>query len=111
MHGHGNGAGYCCIIKYVCAAVLGAAASGGKVASQTDELTFMRGLVMTDAKGLAVFETVYPGTYEGRTPHIHAKVYSPGCKIHCFARHPCAAYRDIKGVTAASVFGHGHKCT
>lgn len=54
----------------------GTTTSGGVAASQTDDLTFMRGLVMTDAQGLATFETVYPGTYEGRTPHIHVKVHN-----------------------------------
>ena len=57
-----------------CYIVTGAAASGGVAASQTDELTFLRGLVMTNAEGLATFHTIYPGTYEGRTPHIHVKV-------------------------------------
>lgn len=60
----------------MCAHVAGTATSGGVAASQTDELTFMRGLVMTDAEGLATFTTVYPGTYQGRTPHIHVKVHS-----------------------------------
>ena len=52
----------------------GTATSGGATASQTDDLTFMRGIVMTDREGMAIFETVYPGTYSGRTPHIHVKV-------------------------------------
>jgi len=54
----------------------GAAAAGGVAASQTDELTFLRGLVMTDVNGLATFETIFPGRYTGRTPHIHAKVHA-----------------------------------
>ena len=58
------------------ATAAGTATSGGVAASQTDDLTFMRGIVMTDREGLATFETVYPGTYSGRTPHIHVKVYS-----------------------------------
>ncbi|KAL0048124.1 hypothetical protein WJX82_008259 [Trebouxia sp. C0006] len=55
----------------------GAAAAGGVAASQTDELTFLRGLVMTDVNGLATFETIFPGRYTGRTPHIHAKAFVP----------------------------------
>jgi hypothetical protein len=54
----------------------GASAAGGVAASQTDELTFLRGLVMTDVNGLATFETIFPGRYTGRTPHIHAKVHA-----------------------------------
>ena len=38
--------------------------------------TFMRGTQMTDARGEARFETVYPGWYIGRTPHIHFKVFT-----------------------------------
>src|SRR5437588_838015 len=36
--------------------------------------TFMRGVQKTDKTGLAVFRTVYPGWYQGRTVHIHVKV-------------------------------------
>src|SRR5216117_1087208 len=35
--------------------------------------TFMRGIQRTDAKGIAVLQTVYPGWYTGRTVHIHVK--------------------------------------
>ncbi len=31
---------------------------------------------MTDVNGLATFETIFPGRYTGRTPHIHAKVHA-----------------------------------
>src|SRR5438093_8538229 len=37
--------------------------------------TFMRGIQRTNAKGLALFRTVYPGWYQGRTVHIHVKVH------------------------------------
>lgn len=57
-----------------CLCFAGAVAAGGVVASQTDELTFLRGLVMTDTNGLANFETIFPGRYNGRSPHIHVKV-------------------------------------
>ncbi len=36
--------------------------------------TFLRGRLLTDADGAAVFRTVYPGWYDGRTTHIHMKV-------------------------------------
>ena len=38
----------------------------------------MRGRVTTDAEGRYVLETVIPGEYPGRTPHIHVKVFTPG---------------------------------
>ncbi|MEA2163780.1 MAG: hypothetical protein QOK37_1907 [Thermoanaerobaculia bacterium] len=36
--------------------------------------TFTRGVQITDANGWAHFNTIYPGWYSGRTPHIHATV-------------------------------------
>jgi protocatechuate 3,4-dioxygenase beta subunit len=44
--------------------------------------TFMRGLQRTNAKGVAVFRTVYPGWYQGRTVHIHVKVHLGGNVLH-----------------------------
>ncbi len=37
----------------------------------------MRGRVATDAEGRYALETVVPGPYPGRTPHIHVKVFDP----------------------------------
>jgi protocatechuate 3,4-dioxygenase beta subunit len=36
--------------------------------------TFLRGTQFTDADGAVHFDTIYPGWYPGRTPHIHFKV-------------------------------------
>lgn len=36
--------------------------------------TYLRGVQYTDAHGLAFFDTIYPGWYQGRTTHIHGKV-------------------------------------
>jgi protocatechuate 3,4-dioxygenase beta subunit len=36
--------------------------------------TFLRGIAVTDSNGVATFETIQPGWYQGRTPHIHIKV-------------------------------------
>jgi protocatechuate 3,4-dioxygenase beta subunit len=44
--------------------------------------TFMRGIQRTNAKGLAVFRTIYPGWYQGRTVHIHVKVHVGGTVVH-----------------------------
>jgi protocatechuate 3,4-dioxygenase beta subunit len=44
--------------------------------------TFMRGIQRTDAHGFAVFRTVYPGWYPGRTVHIHVKVHVGGRVVH-----------------------------
>jgi len=47
-----------------------------------DNRTFMRGIQRTNAKGLAIFRTVYPGWYSGRTVHIHVKVHLGGNVLH-----------------------------
>src|SRR5215211_4583382 len=44
--------------------------------------TFMRGIQRTNAQGLAIFQTVYPGWYAGRTVHIHVKVHVGGNVVH-----------------------------
>jgi len=44
--------------------------------------TFLRGIQRTDAAGLAVFQTLYPGWYPGRTVHIHVKVHLGGNVVH-----------------------------
>lgn len=37
--------------------------------------TFLRGTRIAGADGIATFETIYPGWYPGRTPHIHFKAF------------------------------------
>ena len=49
---------------------------GSAIAQEgTEGLTFLRGIQRTDKTGLALFKTIYPGWYSGRTVHIHAKVH------------------------------------
>jgi protocatechuate 3,4-dioxygenase beta subunit len=40
-----------------------------------DETRFLRGVQITDKRGLAEFTTLYPGWYVGRAIHIHLKVH------------------------------------
>jgi protocatechuate 3,4-dioxygenase beta subunit len=44
--------------------------------------TFLRGVQKTDAAGLAIFKTIYPGWYRGRTVHVHVKVHVGGRVVH-----------------------------
>ena len=44
--------------------------------------TFLRGMQRTNASGLAVLKTIYPGWYQGRTVHIHVKVHVGGNVVH-----------------------------
>jgi protocatechuate 3,4-dioxygenase beta subunit len=39
-----------------------------------DDKTFLRGTQVTQYAGAVRFRTIYPGWYEGRTPHVHVKV-------------------------------------
>lgn len=42
----------------------------------------MRGIQPTNAHGLALFDTVYPGWYTGRAVNIHVKVHLGGNVVH-----------------------------
>jgi len=55
--------------------------SGTSVQGTQDE-RFLRGVQRTDAKGLALFRTIYPGWYQGRTVHIHVMVHLGGNVVH-----------------------------
>jgi protocatechuate 3,4-dioxygenase beta subunit len=53
----------------------GYARQGSDRALDTLGETFLRGTQMADAAGVARFQTVWPGWYRGRTPHVHYKVF------------------------------------
>jgi protocatechuate 3,4-dioxygenase beta subunit len=57
-------------------------AAGAYSGVQGNSGTFMRGVQRTDANGYAIFRTVYPGWYRGRTVHIHVKVHVGGNVLH-----------------------------
>jgi protocatechuate 3,4-dioxygenase beta subunit len=44
--------------------------------------TFLRGQQRTNKRGVATFNTIYPGWYQGRTVHIHVKVHVKGRTVH-----------------------------
>jgi protocatechuate 3,4-dioxygenase beta subunit len=43
---------------------------------------FLRGHQKSDTAGRVLFNTIYPGWYSGRTPHIHLKVHVGGSFVH-----------------------------
>ena len=43
---------------------------------------FLRGIQRTDRNGLALFESIYPGWYQGRAVHIHVMVHVGGNIVH-----------------------------
>jgi protocatechuate 3,4-dioxygenase beta subunit len=57
-------------------------AGGDYSGVQGDAGMFLRGIQRTDAKGLALFKTIYPGWYQGRTVHIHTMVHLGGNVVH-----------------------------
>jgi protocatechuate 3,4-dioxygenase beta subunit len=59
-----------------------APSGGGGHATPNDALRYLRGHQRSDAAGLVVFDTIYPGWYSGRTPHIHVKVHVGGSVVH-----------------------------
>jgi protocatechuate 3,4-dioxygenase beta subunit len=44
--------------------------------------TFLRGVQIADADGKVVFDTLYPGWYQGRATHIHLMVHAGGSVVH-----------------------------
>jgi protocatechuate 3,4-dioxygenase beta subunit len=48
----------------------------------TEDERFLRGVQRTDANGLAIFRTIYPGWYQGRTVHIHTMAHIGGNVVH-----------------------------
>ncbi|WP_207956203.1 intradiol ring-cleavage dioxygenase [Rubrobacter marinus] len=52
--------------------------AGNMAAEPTDDETFLRGVQLTNADGIAEFDTIYPGWYAGRALHIHLKVHVGG---------------------------------
>jgi protocatechuate 3,4-dioxygenase beta subunit len=72
-----------------CKAVKGAAveiwhcdAAGAYSGVQGVSGRFLRGVQRTDARGVAIFDTVYPGWYPGRTVHVHTMVHIGGNVVH-----------------------------
>jgi protocatechuate 3,4-dioxygenase beta subunit len=50
----------------------------GEPSEGSEGETYLRGIQLTDGNGRAVFATIYPGQYPGRTTHIHVKVHIGG---------------------------------
>jgi protocatechuate 3,4-dioxygenase beta subunit len=55
---------------------------GGGHATPNNSKRYLRGHQKSDANGRVRFDTIYPGWYRGRTPHIHLKVHVGGSVVH-----------------------------
>lgn len=58
-----------------------ATANGTPGAAAADGTRFLRGGQVTDADGIAQILTIYPGWYEGRAVHVHAKVHIGNAEV------------------------------
>uniref|UniRef100_T1K8P1 Intradiol ring-cleavage dioxygenases domain-containing protein n=2 Tax=Tetranychus urticae TaxID=32264 RepID=T1K8P1_TETUR len=47
-----------------------------------DPRRFLRGTQVTNENGTVTFETLFPGHYPGRTPHIHYRIHANGNVAH-----------------------------
>jgi protocatechuate 3,4-dioxygenase beta subunit len=56
--------------------------SAGGHATPNNNKRFLRGHQKSDSHGRVLFDTIYPGWYRGRTPHIHLKVHVGGNVVH-----------------------------
>ena len=56
--------------------------AGGVYSGIDDRRRFLRGYQKSDGRGRVRFQTIYPGWYPGRTPHIHVKVRAGGEDVH-----------------------------
>jgi protocatechuate 3,4-dioxygenase beta subunit len=57
-------------------------AGGAYSGVEGDSGTFLRGVQMTDADGVASFRTIFPGWYTGRAVHVHLKVALGTSDVH-----------------------------
>ncbi|HYD39150.1 MAG TPA: intradiol ring-cleavage dioxygenase, partial [Allosphingosinicella sp.] len=54
-----------------------AGAYSGYDSERTAGQAWLRGTQIADAEGVVAFDTLYPGWYPGRAPHVHFKAWLP----------------------------------
>jgi protocatechuate 3,4-dioxygenase beta subunit len=54
----------------------------GRGRGPVDATRFLRGVQITDAKGIVEFSSLYPGWYSGRAIHFHMKTHTSGMGGH-----------------------------
>jgi protocatechuate 3,4-dioxygenase beta subunit len=74
----------CTPIRYADVELWHADASGvySGFGSSPSSQRFLRGHQRAGRQGVVIFDTIYPGWYRGRTPHIHLKVHVGGKVVH-----------------------------
>jgi protocatechuate 3,4-dioxygenase beta subunit len=86
----------------------GGAYSGS--AASNPGTTFLRGVQRTNANGVALFDTIYPGWYPGRAVHVHVKVHVGGNVVHTGQLYFSDAVTD-KAHTRTPYKQHGQRVT
>ena len=73
-------------------------ASGAYSGVSGNSGNWLRGIQRTNPEGRVRFETIFPGWYPGRTPHIHVKVFVSGREVHTGqVFFPTSALRAVYG--------------
>ena len=94
----------CRVIKGAAVEIWHADGAGAYSGVSGDNDTYLRGIQRTNTRGWVRFETIYPGWYRGRTPHIHMKVFVSGQEIHTgqvFMRDAISARVYSRGIYAS----------
>lgn len=66
-----------CAVKAGCAVYIWHCDRNGNYSMYTAaDQNYLRGVQETDAEGSVTFESIFPGCYSGRWPHIHFEVFS-----------------------------------
>jgi protocatechuate 3,4-dioxygenase beta subunit len=82
LHLYVENAKTCKVISGADVEIWHANAAGSYSGVNGNSKRYLRGHQKTSASGLAIFKTVYPGWYTGRTTHIHVKVHVGGNEVH-----------------------------
>jgi protocatechuate 3,4-dioxygenase beta subunit len=66
---------------------------------------FLRGVAETDASGVATFQSIFPGCYQGRWPHVHFEVYPSLDRATAQATKIATSQIALPADTCQSVYG------
>lgn len=65
---------------------------------------FLRGVGVTDANGQVTFETIFPGCYDGRYPHIHFEVYPSLARATSYSNRLLCSQFAMPSATCTTVY-------
>ena len=85
-------------------------ASSGIQSESTTGQTWLRGYQVTGTDGKVTFQTIHPGWYTGRTPHIHVKIRTynaSGNVTHTFTTQMFFTDSQNSAPLASTVYQHG----